>query len=334
MTDKPNNKDREATVFTQTRLRDLMICPRKEYYQYRIKGVGIRPMVPESYFVEGEFGHYALAYYYKNHAMLRDNMIKRIQKAFEDMGAITPEYEQELRQDLASMMGACNAYKQIYKDDNKKFEVLFIEKEFAIEIAGFIFRGKIDLGLKNIKDGTKGFMEHKFLSQFSLSNYTNLPLNIQQLIYTLGFHKITGEFPVWYMWNIIKKSQLRRKGMTKTVGKPLPIPEPLLEYEARCQAQYMEEPDKMFFRPPPRLVEMKALEQVNKMVEGYLIRWEADVGKTPLMNLSACEGKYNNACAFAPACQAFMSGKKDGWDAPECLGLYRLKNTQHPELEG
>jgi hypothetical protein len=260
-------------------------------------------------------------------------MIKRIKKTFDDMGAITPEYEQELNQDLAAMIGACLAYKQIYKDDAKKYKILFIEKEFTVLIGGFTFKGRIDLGLENVKDGTKGFMEHKFLSQFSLSNFTNLPLNIQQLIYCLGFKEITGEFPVWYTWNIIKKSQLRRKGTKPAKGMAVAVPENLLEFEARCTQQYLEDPDKMFFRPPPRLVDMKALDRVHKMVEAYLTQWESMIGKDPMMCLSSCEGKYNNACAYAPACTTFMSGKKDGWDAPECLGMYKLKEYLHPELE-
>lgn len=324
--------DNKVSVFSQSRLMSFMTCPRKEYYQYRISGVGISPAVPETYFVEGDFGHYALMFYYKNRTMLKENMVKRINKSMDALGAITPEYEQDLRQDLAAMTGACNAYKQIYKKDFTQYEVLFIEKQFEVEIAGYTFRGKLDLGLKDKSDGTCGFFEHKFLSQFSLSNYTNLPLNIQQLIYSLGFKEITGAYPTWYRWNIIKKSSLRRKGLKPAKGMAVAVPENLLEFEARVQQQYMDEPEKMFFRPPPRLVEAEALKRVADIVEAHMKLWEAGCSKPALMNLSSCEGKYNSACAYAPACTAFMSGHKDGWNAPECTGMYKVKEEQHPEL--
>ena len=330
MTKETANK---VSVFSQTRLMTYMTCPRKEYYQFRIKDVGITPAQPESYFVEGEFGHYALMYFYKNKAMLRENLLKRIKYAIDALGAITPDYDAELKQDLAAMMGACNAYKMLYRDDFKKYEVLFIEKEFEVQIAGYTFRGKLDLGLKDVSDGTTGFFEHKFLSQFNLNNYTSLPLNVQQLIYSLGFKQITGEFPAWYRWNIIKKSALRRKGLKPAKGMAVANPENLLEFEARVQQQYMEEPDKMFFRPPPRMVEGEPLKKITEIVEAYMQQWESSLTKPPLLCLSSCEGKYNNACAYAPACTAYMSGHKDGWNAPECTGMYKMKEAQHPELK-
>ena len=329
--DKPDNK--KVSVFTQSRLMSYMTCPRKEYYQYRIQDVGICSNEPESYFVEGEFGHYALKFFYKNRTMLKENMVKRIAKMFESMGAITPEYEQELRQDLSAMVGACHAYKVQYKRDFNDYEVLFVEKPFKIILGGYEFSGKLDIGLKDKASGTCGFMEHKFLSQFSLSNFTNLPLNIQQLVYSHGFKEITGEYPSWYRWNIIKKSALRRKGTKPAKGMAVANPENLLEFENRVMQQYLEEPDKMFFRPPPRMVEMEALKRVQEIVETHLTQWDSSQAKAPLMNLSACEGKYNSACKFAPACTAWMTGKKDGWNAPECTGMYNLKEFQHPELE-
>jgi hypothetical protein len=325
-------KDTKVSDFSQTRLMTYMTCPRKEYYQFRIDGVGITSSTPESYFLEGEFGHYALMYFYRNKAMLKENMIKRIKKMIDRLGAITPEYDQDLRQDMAAMMGACNAYKQLYKKDFTKYKVLFVEQQFEVNIAGYTFKGKLDLGLEDLKDGTKGFVEHKFLSQFSIANFTNLPLNIQQLVYSLGFKQITGEYPTWYMWNIIKKSSLRRKGTKPAKGMAVAVPEHLLEFEARVLQQYMDEPEKMFFRPPPRMVEAEALKRVVEIVEAHMKQWEASLSKPPLMNLSACEGKYNTACTFAPACTAFMTGHKDGWNAPECTGMYKKKEDQHPEL--
>ena len=130
---------------------------------------------------------------------------------------------------------------------------------------------------------------------------------------------------------MIKKSQLRRKGMTGE-GK---VPESLLEYEARVQSQYMEEKDKMFFRPPPRLVEPKALDSVQKHLTHHIAQFKSmmDSKEMPPMRWPSCTGMYGKPCMFGPACMAESVGHREGWNAPECQGLYRVKPVQHMELE-
>ena len=118
-------------------------------------------------------------------------------------------------------------------------------------------------------------------------------------------------------------------------GDAAKMPESLLEYEARVQSQYTTEPDKMFFRPPPRLVEEKALEAVKQNLAAHVEQWKRinAEGKLPPMRWCSCSGMYGKPCFFGPACVAESVGHKQGWNAPECSGLYRVKQVQHPELE-
>lgn len=329
---------KDKIIFTQSRMGRFLECERKEWFSYQVGGVGLQPAVTEDYFIEGELGHYALAMWYETGAhsknkqplMLRDNMQKRINELIAGMGTLSPEQDNEMRAKMAAMVGACNGYRIVNKDDFKRWEILAIEKEFEIEIAGITFRGKLDLIVKD--DSGIGFIEHKFLRDFSVDNWVNLPLNLQQLMYSMGCQKIVGEAPKWYQWDIVKKSGLRRKGMTGE-GK---IPESLLEYEARVQSQYTTEPEKMFFRPPPRMVEVKALESVQAHLTAHIESWRRvnEGGKLPPMRWPSCAGMYGKGCFFGPACVAESVGHKQGWNAPECSGLYRLKDAQHPELEG
>lgn len=329
----------KQVIFTQSRLMDFLTCERFEWYKYRAAGVGVEVVAKEDFFLEGEFGHYALHHWYKNppHGlMLRENMVKRIKGMMDDLGEINPEDYERKEMKLAAMVGACHAYKVKYKDDFKKYEILFTEEQFEIDIEGITFRGKLDLGVKERETEDEGFVEHKFVSSFSSKNYEVLPLNLQQLIYTLGFKQITGKYPKWYIWNMIKKSQLRRTGTKPKKGEAVAHPEPLIQYESRVQQQYIEEPDKMFLRTPPRLVEANALEELRKMVAYHLASWVTlSRGKEiPAMRFSSCEGRYGSVCPFGPACVAQMAGHKDGWNSGECSGLYRKKVVQHPELEG
>jgi len=325
-------------VFTQSRLMDFLTCERLEWFKFQAGGNGVEVMARPDFFLEGEFGHYALSHWYANppHGlMLRENMIKRVNKLIDELGEVEEEEMNRKKAKLSAMIGACYAYKSHYKKDFDQFNIILNEAKFEIELGGVTFRGRIDLGVEDKKTKEVGFVEHKFLSSFSLGTYTNLPLNLQQLVYTLGFKELTGKFPNWYVWNVIKKSSLRRKGVKPKKGEMVAHPEALLQYEARVQQQYVEKPDDMFFRTPPRIIEAKALDNLKEMVAGYVMDWTelCQKGVIPSMRFSSCEQRYGQPCPFAPACTAWMAGHKNGWDAGECAGLYRKKVIQHPELE-
>jgi len=334
---------KESLVFTQTRMNTFLECERKEWFQFQAGGCGVESAVKEDYFIEGEFGHYVLKHWYQTGKaskgerplMLRENMIKRIKAMLDEIPNADMDKVNDINRKLTAMIGACCAYKLVYREDFKRFDILAVESPFEIELGGIKFAGRIDLALHDKDTKTDGFMEHKFLQAFSLENFTNLPLNLQQLVYSMGFEQVTGKLPSWYRWNIVKKSMLRRKGMEPKKGEVVAHPEQLVEFEARVQAQYMEEQDKMFFRPPPRRVEATALEQVRADITAHIENWKRinAEGKVPPMRWSSCEGRYATGCMFGPACTAVLAGHKQGWNAPECRGLYRPKEVLHPELE-
>ncbi|MFA5936560.1 MAG: PD-(D/E)XK nuclease family protein [Candidatus Paceibacterota bacterium] len=326
----------ESTIeFTQSRMNSFLTCPRKEFFEYRCQGCGVRPKRTETYFLEGEFGHYALKHWYTSKLMLRANLIKRVDASLKALGDMEPEVYEDYQRRMSAMIGACHAYKAHYTKDHDAFNIIGVEQPFEVVIGKFKFRGRLDLLLEDKKDKTIGFMEHKFMSQFSNELYASLPLNLQQLLYSLGFEAITGKKPNWYRWNVIKKSQLRRKGMKPTKEQRFPHPESLIEFESRVQNQYMEEPDDMFFRPAPRKVERAALDAVQDSVLNWMEVWEAMVAKgtLPPMCFTSCDGKYNNPCTYGPACIAAMTKGGEGWNAPECQGMYVKKTVLHPELE-
>jgi len=319
----------KSEEFTYSRLMSYMECERKEFFAYHAGGCGISPAEVQDYFVEGEFGHYALKHYYKSQRMLRDNLVKRVTKAVDALGEIPPELDDRLRMKLTAMVGACQAYKAKYKDDFSRWEVLAVEEPFELEVAdGVVWRGVLDLVVKDKEDGTVGLIDHKFLSQ--VGNLTaTLPLNPQQLTYYRGVESLLKVKPDWYMWNVIKKSSLRRK----TAGSL----EPWTQYEVRVQQQYLDDPDKMFYRTQPKMFEPMAIDtawaDMMCHVNSYINM--RDSGTVPPMRFSSCTGMYGNPCMYGPACLATMLKRgKQGWDAPECRGLYKVKEHQHEELDG
>lgn len=330
-------KKKTAGSMTQSRMQASMACPRLEWYKYRAgpAGVGVELTTLQEYFVEGDFTHYALAKWYSTGAegrplMLQANMTKRINKML-DGYELTPEEDDRLRTKLAAMIGACQGYRLNYRSDFDKFKILAVETRFETKIGGFAFAGVLDL-LVETEDGV-GFIDHKTASQITGKEPVTLPVNLQGLMYVLGTKEITGKYPKWYQFNFIKKSALRRKGPTK--ANPSKPKEPLLEFQNRVQAQYVDESGKMFFRPPPILVQPKVIERILAQTAQNLAEWEQDCAKDPAdltMRLASCTGMYGQPCAFAQACTAFLQGHGEGWDAPECRGFYRPKEVLHPEL--
>ena len=338
---KKDGEGNDIPIVTQSELKMFMSCPRLWWYAYRAGefGCGVRIKEKPDYFIEGELGHYALANWYNTGAkgkplMLRQNMVNRVNEMIGDMGAITPEQDNKLRGKLAAMIGACHGYKVVRRSDFEMYEIVFVEESFEIEIGGVILAGKLDLGLKDKESGKFGFMDHKFMQAISKEAYSCLPLDIQQMVYCLGFLALTDKLPDWYVFNFVKKSQLRRGGITKTRL----APEPLIQYETRVQQQYVEEKEKMFFRPPHIPVEERVFNYTFTQIEAVIAQWqeakEMDPKDLP-MRFTSCEGRYGKLCAFGPACTALLAGRgKEGWDASICRGLYASKEEKHPELKG
>jgi len=319
---------------SQSRIKTFLACNRLEYYRYRAgEGVGVESTRPETFFVEGEFGHYALMHFYRTGMMLRQNMLKRMKKIIDSLQGLDPEEFEEYSVKVSAMMGAALGYKARYKNDLSQFNILGVEQTFEVEVFGVKVVGKIDLAVEDKTTKKCGFIEHKFVTIMpNADRMSSLPLDVQGLIYTLGFKKLFGKSPDWYRFNYVRKSALRRKGPTK--DKP-GYNEPLEQFEARVGEQYLNEPDKMFWRTPEMPVEenmaKRVGDQLGRIVTGIVENVD-DKQDQPDMNFESCDGKYGRPCSFVPACTAYLAGKKQGWNAPECMGLYRSKAALNPEL--
>ena len=330
-----NDKASETKELSYSRLTTHMTCPMLEYYKYRVNGVGLKTTAPYLPFIEGEVGHYALKFFYKSGLMLRENMTKRVTKLIDDAGVLDPEADDDLRTSLAAMIGICLAYKEKYYTDIDHtsegkvtskgiWDILMVEHPFEFEFNGYKFRGMIDLLVRDRKTLKTTLVEHKFTSSQLAGRLQQLPMDLQEMVYCEAVKQETGKYPDFKMWNFIKKSQLRRKKMGDT-GR-----EPLTSFEARVQQQYKEEPDKMFMRSNPIPVESKMIESVKAQLVKVLRDFEST---DPTMRFSSCLGLYGRVCEFIQACTAKLMEHADGWNAPECQGLYKMKECQHEELK-
>ena len=313
-------------ALTFSRLTTYETCPMLEYYQYGVSGRGVESTTPYLPFIEGDFGHYAVAMFYKTKRMLRANLMKRQQKVLDELKGnqmVTPEIDEDIRTSLAMMTGAASGYREKYIGDFDLYEVLFVEQTFEFQIGDFIIQGKIDRGMRSKKTGEGMVWETKWVGGITQGAYACLPMSLQDLIYCEGFKSLTGEYPIQRCRDYIQKSRLRLKKSASNT-------ETTLQYEARVQQQYMDEPEKMFWRPPPQVVLPTTLKNVQKNLL-LLLENRERVKANPYMSF-ACSGMFGQPCAFVPACIAKLQGHEDGWNAPECRGMYKLKKELHPEL--
>jgi hypothetical protein len=317
----------ELPTVTYSRIASFLRCPMEEYYRFRVEGVGIESTTVNIPFLEGEFLHYALKHFHKSHRMLRDNLLKRVAKiinrAKEETGGLPPEEDDALEVKLAAMVGACLGYKSRYHDEINEFETLYLEEPFQFELGGYLVLGVIDRINRNRESDKLFLWENKSASRIAQDTYVVLPMSLQDLIYCEGCLTLMGEYPDFRARDFIIKSNLRRK-KDKSGGR-----ESLAQFEARVTQQYLDEPEKKFFRPPPIKVLKGTIESVKKQLLHILTMLQDSV---PFMNFESCSGMYGRACPFVNACVAKLQGHKDGWDSPECRGLYRLKEELHPEL--
>lgn len=310
---------------SQSRIMSYLTCPRKDYYEYVL---GLKPKRTESYFIEGTFGHYGLEHWYTSKLMLRANMIKKVDELLAGE-ELTQEEDEDYRVRLSAMIGACHAYKVKYAQDHNKYKILAVEKPFELELGGVKLKGRLDWVAEDVETGTLGFMEHKFVSQFPRDIISTLPLTLQQLVYCLAVENLFNKKPDWFMWNMIRKSSLRRKGVgAKDRNTRV---ESLQEFEVRVQQQYTEKPDEMFLRTPPRKVEWGVVEKVASILTNIIK--EMKIEHKDKLNFSSCVGLYGTPCVWGPACVAYLNGHKEGWNAPECMGLY-CKHVKEEDTDG
>jgi len=319
------DKDDVGSI-TYSRLSTFLNCSMKEHYSYRIEGRGIELVQEPIPFIEGSFLHYALEHFHgKGQQMLRANLEKKITAIIEDKMPMDPETHDKLTVKLAAMMGSCFGYKSQYAGDKNKYKTLFVEAPFKFEFEGFVFEGKLDWITEDMESGAIMFWDHKSTSSSTgqlVSKYSQLPLDLQGLIYTLGAESILGKIPDYKAWNFIVKSKLRRKGKIEKANL-----ETLTSYQARVQNEYVEAPEKMFFRPPPLKINEKHTDYLKQELSKILKRWNDE----PCMEFQ-CLGKFDLPCAFVDACRERMNGVGQGWDSGKNKGLYKIKETQHTEL--
>ena len=319
-------------TITQSRYLTWLDCHMLEHYQYRVGGTGVRSTKPYLPFILGDFLHYALAKWRKTGRMQRVFLERRINKVIDEFTAlgVKPEEMAKLQKELAMAQGAALGYSEANAEDHERYEFIAVEQKGTFPFGGREFAFKLDALAKEKKTGRLVLFESKFLASSGVDSYVTLPMNVQIWAYCKGVEALHGRLPDLVVYDIVIKSQLRQKA-SKTGGF-----ETLPDFAERVRQQYTSERDettqalKMFNRLPPMPIEMGLVAAAENSIKLDMQQMQV---LTPTYGWNNCRGQYGTPCPFVPACIARMKGHKEGWDAPECAGMYTQKKTLYPELE-
>lgn len=153
--------------------------------------------------------------------------------------SLTPEQSDKVWEQQALVMGILAGYAKLYlKKDLAAWKVLEAEGSFAYPLSnGWQAMGKRDMMVKRKADGKVGLVEHKTAGRVDASYVSKLPLDNQIIGYANSIKKETGRLPDFVVYNIMKKSQLRKK-QTETFD----------QFAQRIEADYVLNPSSYFYR--------------------------------------------------------------------------------------
>ena len=192
----------------ETWLREFRGCKLKYYrahileMEYRLKGSAL--------LIGGAY-HTGLELFYKGKApakILKYVSKKHFEPCFKIPGIL--DYElQRVQLDECITIGMLKAYFKHRKFDKEKWEILEVEHSLKIEYEGYVYQGKMDLVISDLKGKIWG-VEHKTASDISNMYVQRLTLDFQILAYLNGMRSIGVKTPGIY-YNVMRKPSIKPK---------------------------------------------------------------------------------------------------------------------------
>lgn len=233
----------------------------------------------------------------------------------------------------AKCFGMLRAYDAVWQTDNKKYEIIDVEKTIVAPLVdlqmgtktSYYVGGKLDIILRRKADKDIGLMDHKNLyMNFDDSDIEHLEIAGQPNTY--GYLSMAGDpklRPTFALWDIVVKSQHRpgKEGSKlikvgkperthKGTGKILPAEEEVREhkpaetpeeFEERIFEIYMEDASKYLARPIVSMSGQRVADHMKNFFE-WTRRLDADIrrGDHPA-NTDSCF-THNTPCGFLGLC--------------------------------
>lgn len=290
-------------------------CRKKWEWQY---GRRLSPRKPSVPFLVGGLVHDGLERMYTtgefDEAGARGIVDAACDKASRET-SLSSEESDRVWEQQAMVMGILKGYAAMYLEkDLRVWDIVSAESQFSYSLPGKITKwavGKRDMVVKVRKTGKVGLVEHKTAGRLDANYIAKLPLDAQIMGYANSILKETGRLPDFVVYNVMKKSQLRRKQA-----------ESFEQFQRRIEEEYTANPTVYFYRETlsftPASIAAYEREQVrfaNELDRAIEERYFS-------MNTSQCTAM--GVCPYMRLC--IEGANKD------TLAHYRVRSRTHEEL--
>lgn len=286
-------------TFSHSSIQAFRTCERLFKHKYVARQY---PKKRPIYFAIGSTFDKFVQLFYEMKGQNVDGLIKESLREFEsvDKGLLTPKERQDLELDINRTEAMSRAYAQIYKEDFREFPTMIAQKE--LQLSKIPFTGKIDCIFQDA-GGLWWILETKTASNINPGDVKRVHIDAQVLGYAVLARRIIGKFPEGIIYNVAKKSQLRRRGA-----------ESLEQFKERVRIDYEQNwlTKELFVRYKVHLsmIHINAWKAETtdtirkiqtKLAEGDNAVW--------CKNTGACKGAFGLPCEYLQAC-------KDGFYSP------------------
>lgn len=227
----------ERMIWTTSALKLFRRCKRKFYWKYILRLDPRRKDIP---LIIGSGFHKGLAQWYAGQrASMNTIASKLIPKIHEDAIENNELYDadefEKLELQIYMLGGMLHAYSHVYKDDRRSWDLdrKLIERRFTVDCGDYDFQGSIDIA------DDRFLVEHKTTGNITSSYLDRLPLDTQVRGYMFGAKKGLGLKPKRVIYNVVRKSKLRRRSAETFDG-----------FVTRVRDDYLARPEFYFHREP------------------------------------------------------------------------------------
>lgn len=296
--------------FSHSELRTDNECPKLHQHTYQRK---MQPRKRPSYFVVGSAVHAFLDIYYATKGKDLKVAKQAAQNEFAGVNRalLTQKEVTKLEQDRAMVLGICEAYAKLYKTDFDQYEMFMTEQHAEFSFGDMkslkgrplghpepvLFHGFIDLLAKDAA-GEWWIMETKTASPQSVNDdyFRRVQIDAQVHAYMWVAREILGAFPRGVIYNVIKKSNLRRRQAESLEGLQKRI---LKDYVAHGQEEQKFVRQEVIIGKPSLKrwyanTKAHCFGLTRRLLRGKPSSW--------LMRTNQCISGFGSACSMLDAC--------------------------------
>jgi len=300
-------------------------CRRKFLLRYLMR---LRPTRVQIPLYIGSIFHDWIVKFYRGidyEKPLRKFMKAEEKKALAQPG-LSPEGEEKLVVGLANMEAILLNYREYYAKDLKHYKVIGGEEDLQFEFPltdRVKMGGKPDLLVESRKKKEKGrkiLWEHKTSSKLDKNYIARLPLDSQVTTYCVGCEHSVGISPTDVMYNVAKKTKLRRRKKETFHG-----------FVKRVMEDYALRPEFYYYREP-LIRDLSSQAELMAELRVIAAQLERDF-ELKGQELILAFWKNDGACATWSGCEYLPICLRGGL-FPDMKRDFHVSKHRNPELAG